>query len=187
VAADDDVDAVLAAIGHSPDDEAAAASAESRSRRRWLRQQAAESSTMAGVLLTLAERPDPVTLRCGPWRQRGRLARVTAAVVMLDGPEGIVVFPTDSITAVEAPSPVADDRTPAGGPDLAGVLAMLAPDRPAVRLLLGDGTEVVGTLTEVGKDVAVVRLTSSVATIRLSALAGVVLLARGNSDPAGSA
>jgi hypothetical protein len=184
VAGSDEIDALLSSVGRSPDDELAEASARSRSRRRWLRQQAAESSTMAAVLLTLAERDDPVTIRCGPWTHAGRLRRVTAGLCVVDLAQGIALIPTASITAVEAPDAVADDRVPAGGVDLAAILAVVVPEHPAVRLQLRDGTEVAGTLVDLGKDVAVMRLTSSVATVRLSAVASCILPGPETTGPA---
>ena len=183
---DDQVDALLSALGHLPDDAAAAASAQARSRRRWLGQQAAETSTMAGVLLTLAERQATVTLRCGPWSHRGGLRSVTSAVVLVELAGALALVPIDAITAVEAAAAVADDRAPGAGPDLAAILADLVAERPAVRLLLGDGTDVAGALQEVGKDVAVVRVTSAFATVRLSAIVGCVLPTRGNDTRPGS-
>lgn len=178
---DDQVDALLSAVGHLPDDAASAASAQARSRRRWLRQQAAETATMAGVLLTLAEREAIVTLRCGPWSHRGGLRSVTSAVALVELPDALALVPIDAITAVEAAAAVADDRAPAAGPDLAAILAALVAERPTVRLLLGDGTDVNGALVEVGKDVAVVRVTSALATVRLSAIVGCLLPTRGNN------
>ena len=179
VAGDDDgVDAFLAALGH-PDDERAAASARSRSQRRWLHQLAAESSTLAGVLLTLAERGDEVAVRCGPWTHQGRLRSVTQALAMMESADAVALLTVAAVTLVEASTEVTDDRMPEAGPDLDEVLAALAPERPAVRLQLRDGTEVAGTLLGVGKDAAQVRLTSSVATVRLSALAACVLPERG--------
>lgn len=162
------------------DDQIVAASAAARSRRRWRNQLASESSTMAGVLLALAEREDTVTLRCGPWRHRGRLRSVTTALCIVElAGAGLALIPTATITVVEGAGNVADERLPAPGPDLPSVLAQLAAERCAVRLLLADGSEVAGILMGLGKDAAVMRLPSSVATVRLAALAGCVLLARG--------
>jgi hypothetical protein len=185
VAGSDEIDALLASAGRSPDDELAEASAQSRSRRRWLRQQSAESATLTGVLLSLAEGDRPVTIRSGGWTHDGRIRRVTAALCVVELAQGIALIPTASITALETPGPIADDRVPAAGVDLAAVLAALVPERPAVRLQLGDGTEVAGMLVDLGKDVAMVRLTSSVATVRLSAVAGCILPGPGTGGPAG--
>jgi hypothetical protein len=172
-----------ATVGQRPDDDEAAASARTRSQRRWLRQLAAESTTLAGVLLTLAETDAPVTLRCGPWVHRGRLRSVTSPLVILDGADGLVVLPMDSVTAVEALAGVADDRVPSAGPDLGTFLASLVPERPRIRLQLGDGGEVTGRLLEMGKDVVRVRLTASVATVRLSAVVDCILPAGGEHAP----
>jgi len=175
VARDDDpLDALLAALGH-PDDEWAAASAERRRHRQSLRQLAAQSSTLAGVLLTLAERGDAVALRCGPWAHGGRLRSVTESLAILEGAAELVLLPTASITAVRAETAVADDRLPPTGPDLATVLAALAGEHPRVRLQLGDGNEVAGTLLDLGKDVARVQQASGAVIVRLSALAACVL------------
>ncbi len=189
MARDDEIDALLASIARPPDDESAAASAEARIRRHWQRRQRAESATMAGVLLTLAEHGAPVTIRSGPWSHGGHLRSVTAALAILEVPDGLALLPTAAITGVEAPAPVADDRQPGPGPDLAAVLASLVPERPPVRLLLTDGTQVAGTLVDLGADIASVRLPSSVATVRLLALSGCVLPARDSSqdDDSGSA
>jgi hypothetical protein len=182
---EDRIDALLATVGHLPDDERAAASVGERSRRRWQRQQAAEATTMAGVLLGLAERHAEVTLRCGPWAHQGRLRTVTVALTIIEVAEGVALVPTESVTAVEAATGVADDRVPAAGLDLTVLLAALVPERPPVRLLVDDGTEVAGTLMDMGKDVAVVRRAGAVVTVRLAALAGCVLPGRGNDASAG--
>lgn len=177
-------DDLWASLGRRPDDEQAAASARARSQRRWLQQLAAESTTLAGVLLTLAECDAPVTLRCGPWAHEGQLRTVTAALVTLEGRDGLALLPTESITVVNAAVAVADDRMPGAGADLASFLASLVPERPPLRLLLADGTEVAGRLMEVGKNVVLVALASSVATVRLSAVAGCILPERSTRRPA---
>jgi hypothetical protein len=173
---DDRADDLWATVGPRPDDARAAASAQARSRRRWLQQLATQSTTLAGVLVTLAERDAPVTVRCGPWTHRGRLRTVTAPLVILEEGDGLALLPTESITVVEAAAGVADDRIPGAGPDLGAFLASLVPERPTVRLQLSDGGEVKGQLQEMGKDVVLVRLTSFVATVRLSAVASCLLL-----------
>jgi hypothetical protein len=177
----DDHDDLWATVGPRPDDDRAAASAQARSRRRWLQQLATQSTTLAGVLLTLAERDAPVTVRCGPWTHRGRLRTVTAPLVILEGADGLALLATTGITVVEADAGVADDRVPGAGPDLGAWLASVVPERPAVRLQLMDGSEVTGHLEEMGKDVALVRLTSSRATVRLSAVLSCILLPHGDN------
>jgi hypothetical protein len=180
VAREDD-DALLAAAALPPDDRLAAASAAARSRRRWLGQLATESATLAGTLLTLAERGDTVTIGSGPWTHCGRLRSVTTLLAAMELPGGdVALLPASAITVVEATAEVADDRLPGDGPDLAAVLASLVPERPPIRLLLADGVEVTGTLVGLGKDAVVIRLASSVATVRLPPIAACILPGRGN-------
>lgn len=184
-----EADALLAAIGLSPDDRLAAASAAARSRRRWLGQLATESSTLAAVLLALAERDEPVAIRIGPWTHTGRLRTATSTLCIMELPD-LALVPTDAITVVRVgrrEGAVADDRPLAPGPDLGAVLAALVADRPVVRLELVDGTQVNGSLVGLGKDVAAVRLTSSIANVRLSAIACCVLLGRRTDQPTGLA
>lgn len=164
-----------------PGDRLAADSATARSRRRWLAQLANESATLAGILLTLAEHDEPVTVHCGGWRHQGRLRRVGGATCLLEGPESIVLVATAAITRVDSSRVVADDRIPAEGPDLGTALAELAPRHPAVSLELRDGTELAGALATVGKDAAQLRLPSSIATVRLSAIACAVLPVAGRA------
>ena len=171
---DDEADALWAAIQPS-DDRLAAASAADRSRRRWLGQLATESSTLAGVLVTLAERDRPVTVRCGPWTHTGRLRSATAALCIMELPE-VALIATEAITTVLAHDMVVDDRPPTRGADLPTVLATLVARRPEVRLELIDGSDVTGRLLGLGKDTAAVALTSSIMNVRLSALACCVLL-----------
>lgn len=177
MAGDDDhapADDFLAGLAH-PDDERAAASARARSRRRWLQQLAAESTTLGGVLLTLAERREPVTLGCGPWVHTGMLRNVTQGLTVLDGDGDVVLVPTNAVSWVESAVEVADDRPLGPGPDLVAALVTLAAQHPPVRLELSDGGQVAGRLVDLGKDVARVRLTSTTATVRLSAIISCVL------------
>ncbi|HEX3541677.1 MAG TPA: hypothetical protein VHT75_14685 [Acidimicrobiales bacterium] len=180
---EDDEDALTAAWAPDPDDRLAVDAAAARSRRHWLSQQAVESATIAGILLARAERGDEVTVCAGGGSHRGRLRSVTRALCVLEQPGGdIALIPTAAVTAVAGPEAVSDDRLPAAGPDLAGVLATLAGERPAVRLLLAEGTSVVGVLLGVGKDAVSLADGSTVATVRLSAIAACVLPDPGNDD-----
>jgi len=178
----DDHSDLWATVGPGPDDDRAAASAQARSRRRWLQQVATQSTTMAGVLLTLAERDAPVTVRCGRWTHQGRLRTVTAPLVILQGGDGLALLPTSGITMVQADALVADDRVPSAGPDLGAWLASRVPERPAVRFQLVDGGEVSGQLEEMGKDVVLVRLPSALATVRLSAIVSCILPTHGDNE-----
>src|SRR5262249_37759242 len=57
--------------------------ARSRSRARWLRQQAAESATLAGLLLDLAERRATVTIDAAGWAHTGRVRAVSTGLCLL--------------------------------------------------------------------------------------------------------
>jgi hypothetical protein len=180
--ADDDearAEAFVAGLAH-PDDRRAAASARARSHRRWQQQLAAESTTLGGVLLTLAERREPVTLGCGPWAHAGVLRNVTEGLTVLDGQGDVVLVPTGAVSWVESAVAVADDRPLGPGPDLVSALTTLAAEHPPVRLELSDGSQLAGRLVDMGKDVARVRLTSTTATARLSTIASCVLPGVGN-------
>lgn len=172
----DDEDSLLAGWAPAPDDQLAADAAAARSRRRWLSQQARESATIAGILLARAERDDHVTLRAGGWAHHGRLRSVTSVLCVLEQPGGdIALIPTAAVTIVDGPGEVNDERVPEGGADLAGVLATLAGERPATRLLLAEGASVAGQLIGVGKDAVSLADGSTVTTVRLSAIAACVL------------
>jgi hypothetical protein len=182
MAGDDDqarAEAFVAGLAH-PDDQRAAASARGRSRRRWQQQLAAESSTLAGVLLTLAERRESVTLGCGPWVHAGVLRNVTEGLTVVDSQGDVVLVATGAVSWVESAVDVADDRPLGPGPDLVSALTTLAAQHPSVRLQLADGSHVAGRLVDMGKDVARVRLTSTTATVRLSAITSCVLPGVGN-------
>lgn len=134
-------------IGEWRDDVDAAASSQARSRRYWLRRQAAEATTCAGVLLTLGERDAPVTIRTAGGGHRGTITSVTAALCTLDTGRARVLIPLTAITAVTAmaavdggPAEISDDRSPRATADLAAVLAELAPERPPVIVQLSDST-----------------------------------------------
>jgi hypothetical protein len=109
------------------------------------------------------------------------LRSVTTALAVMELPGGdVALLPTAAITVVEAAAAVADDRLPGAGPDLGAVLASLVPERPPIRLLLADGVDVAGTLVGLGKDAVVLRLGSSVATVRLPPIAACILPRPGN-------
>lgn len=158
-----------------PGDQLAAESARARSHRRWLAQLAAESATMAGILLTLAEHEEPVTVHCGPWTHRGLLRRVGSGTCVLEEPEAVVLLVTAAVTRVDSSRAVADDRMPPEGPDVGTALADLAAHHPAVRLQLDDGSELAGVLAAVGKDVAQLRVPPTTASVRLPAIACALL------------
>lgn len=149
-----DLDGLMGRIGEWRDDADAAASALARSRRYWLRRQAAEATTLAGVLLALGEREVPVTIGTAGGRHRGTISSVTRALCTLENQGARVLIPLAAVTTIDSGVvEINDDRTPAAATDLPAVLAGLAPERPAIVVQLSDGSEVRGALVVVGSDV----------------------------------
>ncbi|MDQ6909776.1 MAG: hypothetical protein M3Z84_03170 [Actinomycetota bacterium] len=143
----------------------AADAVDSRVRERWLRTQAAESSTWAGVLITLAEAATPVVVTTSAGRRHAGLV-VTVGddfVAVRRAGERVTVI---SIAAVASVKPSGPARaTPVGGErhpsssapvTLLGVLERAVGDRPRLMLAAGD-TQVTGQLLAVGVDVVTVR------------------------------
>jgi hypothetical protein len=147
--------------------------ADARVRERWLRAQAAEEASLAGVLLALAERRETVVLTTAPGRRhRGVVTGVGMDFVVIEGPAG-----TPTLVALAA---LADVRVAEGGTEpasrsaarttttgdgagrgalgvrLGDVLAQAAGQRPRVAVHAG-AASVVGQLRAVGSDVLTVR------------------------------
>jgi len=139
--------------------------AASRARERWLRVQADESSTFAGVLLDLAERGTPVVVH-GPAgrRHRGVITAVATDFLALRTSGGRdVLLAYGGIASVRpdarGPGPVGD-RVVRAELGLAEMLSVLAAERPRVLVVTtadGDGG-IAGELRGVGRDVMTLRL-----------------------------
>lgn len=164
------------------------AAARRRARERWLRQQAEEEATLAGVLIDLGEHGAEVVVHTRPGRvHRGRVGVVGADFVALSpaswasgsggraggrradgdgaggaGGEEEVLLTLDSLTSVRMQAGarlVTGDRPLTSRLSLAEVIVGLAAERERVVLVLADaGESVVGTLHSVGQDMVVVRL-----------------------------
>ncbi len=138
--------------------------ARQRERERWLRQQAAEESTMAGVLVDLAERDRPVLVTTAAGRShRGVLTAVAIDFCALRTTQGIdVLVSVDGVSSVRTQpgdSPTTGDRALTLDLLLHEAMAALAADRPRVLVLArGDRQGIAGELRSVGRDVATVRL-----------------------------
>lgn len=143
----------------------AADAVDSRVRERWLRIQAAESSTWAGVLVTLAEAATPVAVTTSAGRcHAGLVATVGDDFVAVGRAEERVTL--IAMAAVASVVPTGSERaTPVGGErhpsssapvTLLGVLERAVGDRPRLMLTAGD-TRVTGQLVAVGIDVVTVR------------------------------
>jgi hypothetical protein len=153
-----DGDRLLADLAAWAESQQAASASRSRSRRRWIRQQAAEGATLAGTLLDLAESSVPVSLHTagGGGVHSGVLIAVGTQVCVLSCDQAFVVIALSAITTVLPPGPSLGDRVPTLALDLAGVLAVIVADRPSVQLQLHDGRTVCGVLEQVGQDVVTV-------------------------------
>jgi hypothetical protein len=154
-----------------------------RSRERWLRQQAEEESSLAGVLVDLAERGAVVTVHARGDRRHGGTIRAVGhdfTVVASAAAETIVAL--WAVTAVRTgPGEAAalGDRAVATTLRLADVLGGLAAERARALLVTGDGGgTVAGTLRSVGHDVVVMRCEGAppaTAYVPLTAITEVVL------------
>lgn len=126
--------------------------ARARSRARWLRRQAAETATLAGALIDLAERSAPVTLETIGGRYEGQVEVVSTGLCALrraDG--GVVLVALSAVTALRGPDVVASgDRTPTLELDMAAALSALAADRNEVTVALAGGAEATGLVQTVG-------------------------------------
>jgi hypothetical protein len=132
-----------------------------RSRRRWLEVAAAESATLAGVLLDLRDRGETVSVGvAGGGLVLGEVAGVGADVVVLDRGSGHwVLVPLRAVAAVrplDGARPLGD-RPPPEGPSLVDLLARSGERQDPVALHLDDGTTVAGVVEGAGEEVLRVR------------------------------
>jgi hypothetical protein len=134
-----------------------------RARERWLRQQAEEEGSLAGVLADVAEGGMPVAVHVrGGRRHRGEVRTLGSDFVALRSGDGDVIVALDAVTSVRTSPGEAStigDRSMATSLRLVDVLAGLAAERAAVSLVMAGGDDVVaGVLRSVGKDVVRVRV-----------------------------
>ncbi len=150
----------------------------SRSRERWLRQQAEEEGTFAGVLLDLGEQNRMIVVHAvGDRRHRGTVRAVAGDFVVLRTERSLdVLIRFDGIVSVRpdahAPATVGD-RTVALDTSLGDVLVGLAGERPRVFVTTLDGTGLAGHLRAVGRDVLTLRLDGEDRNLVYVALAAV--------------
>jgi hypothetical protein len=132
-----------------------------RGRRRWLEAAAAESATMAGVLLDLADRRELVSVGiAGGGLVLGEIAGVGADVVVLDKGQGSwVLVPLRAVAEVrphDGAAPIGD-REPPEGPSLVDLLARTGERQEQVVVHLSDGSSVAGVVDAAGDEVVRVR------------------------------
>ncbi|MDQ4070303.1 MAG: hypothetical protein M3203_12665 [Actinomycetota bacterium] len=162
--------------------------ADARVRERWLRAQAEEEASLAGVLLALAERRATVVASTVSGRRhRGVVTGVGMDFAVLETGAG-----TTTLVVLAA---VADVRVVEGGPSsrpatgdgaacdlgvrLADVLAQAAGPRPRISVQAGPAS-VVGDLRAVGSDVLTLRTDApAVVYVGLASVSEISFLASG--------
>jgi len=163
--------------------------ADSRVRERWLRAQAEEGASLAGVLLAFAERRETVVVTTASGRRhRGGVTGVGEDFVAIEVPGGTTTFVALAALADvrvaegTARSTTTGDRAGRGalGVRLAEVLAQAAGQRPRI-LVQSGAASVVGDLRAVGLDVLTVRAdgTSGAVYVGLTSVSEVSFLASG--------
>jgi hypothetical protein len=150
-----------------------------RARERWLRQQAEEGGSLAGVLADLAERRVPVAVHVrGGRRHQGEIRALGSDFLALGSVDAEVIIALTAVTSVRThPAEVSTigDRSIATSLRLADVLTRLAADRATVVLVLAGGDDsVAGALRSVGQDVVGVRVVRGPAVTAYVPLAAIV-------------
>jgi hypothetical protein len=140
-----------------------------RARERWLRHQAEEEGSLAGVLTDFAERGAPVALHVrGGRRHRGEVRALGSDFVALRSADTDVIVALAAVTSLRTlPGEAATigDRSIATSLSLVDVLTGLAAERAAVLLVLAGGDDALaGVLGPVGQDVVSVRLAGAAGT-----------------------
>jgi hypothetical protein len=154
-----------------------------RARERWLRHQAEEEGSLAGVLADVAERGVPVAMLVRGGRQhRGEVRVVGTDFVALRSGATDVIIAIAAVTSVrtrQGEASTLGDRSITSSLRLVDVLAGLAAERAAVLLVMAGGDDAVaGVLGSVGRDVVGVRLADGPAVtayVPIGAIVEVVL------------
>ncbi|MGI8984431.1 MAG: hypothetical protein ACR2HM_07865 [Acidimicrobiales bacterium] len=162
--------------------------ADARVRERWLRAQAAEESSLEGVLLALAERDETVVVTTVAGRRhRGAVVGVGVDFAALRAPAGLttlVAFAAlGDIRVVDSGRRSATTTGAAGaglGARLGEVLAQAAGQRPRVSVQTG-AAGLLGELRAVGGDLLTLRADGAAGTVYvpLASVSEVSFLASG--------
>lgn len=161
--AEESVESVMSALAEWSADQRVGEAVDARIRERWLRQQAAESSTLAGVALDLAEAGASMALRTATGRvHHGRIESVGRDFLVVRTNSGRPTFVATASVLWLRPEPGAhsDGSGGRGAPldvSLADVLLQLSGDRPRLQVTSG-GETLTGELRSVGEDVLTLRL-----------------------------
>jgi hypothetical protein len=135
-----------------------------RSSERWLRQQAEEEATFAGVLIDLGERGAHVAVHTSSGRvHRGRISVVGLDFMRVEVPmagDVLVALKVISSVRTDRDEPVVTgDRASSSRLALAEMITGLAAERDRALFVPLDGRgPVCGTVRSVGQDLVVVRL-----------------------------
>ncbi|TMM20662.1 MAG: hypothetical protein E6G01_00055 [Actinobacteria bacterium] len=187
------VDRLIGDLRRWAADARASDAARARSRQRWLRRQAEEESTLAGIALNLAERGTAVVLETTSGHtHRGRLLGLARDVWLLrSGGSSVTFVAADAIAAFQAQprgdgTPISEATGARPVPlaaSLAEMLGDLAAERPRLRIVVrGRSDALTGQLRAVGMDVATVRLAGDPPTtvyVRLDSVSEVSVLGSG--------
>jgi hypothetical protein len=147
--------------------------ADSRVRERWLRAQAEEAASLAGLLLALAERRETVVVTTAAGRRhRGEVTGVGVDFVAVETSSGtttlVALSGLGDVRVAEGPprATTTGDRAGRGalGVRLGEVLAQAAGQRPRILVQIGVAS-VVGDLLAVGLDVLTVRTDGSAGAV----------------------
>lgn len=154
-------------------------------RERWLRLQAEEEGSLAGVVVDLGERGVPMAVHTRSGRaHHGRVGAVgTGFLVVTRDTSGVVFVALNAVASVHTrpgERPTIGDRAVSTRLTLAEVLIRLAAERErALLVTCGDANAIRGTVSSVGQDMVVVRLDggdhAGTAYVPLAAISEVVL------------
>jgi hypothetical protein len=134
-----------------------------RSRERWLRRQAEEEATLAGVLCDLAERRIPVVVQTSSGRRHrgtvGAVGRDFCVLVVGDGRELLVALAAVSVLRPEPGArPPIGDRALTVELGLLDALTHLCGERARVVAVTSAGETLAGEIRSVGQDVVALAL-----------------------------
>ena len=159
--------------------------ARARSRERWLRHQAEDETSLAGVAADLRDAATAITVGTRSGRRVAGVVRVVGADFLALGPaagEGTEVIvaldAVESVRTLPGVPAVVGDRHVGRAVAFLDVLIGLAGEREVVQVVTASGDAVSGVLVAVGQDVLTVRTRTrppAVAYVPTAAVAEVVV------------
>ena len=156
-----------------------------RSRERWLRRQAEDETSLAGVAADLRDAATAVTVGTRSGRRHAGVVRVVGADFVAvapaagRGPEVVVALDAlESVRTLPGVPPVVGDRRVDVTARLLDVVAGLAEEREAVQVVTASGEVFGGVVAALGQDVLTVRTgtrPSAAVYVPVTAVAEVVI------------